>query len=68
VNISKGEIARFYNKQASSPEMEELTQNYFTFLYEHRMETWFNDPLVPFLIVKGEKLLKSKFNDQRYNA
>ncbi|HBH85732.1 MAG: hypothetical protein A2X05_11935 [Bacteroidetes bacterium GWE2_41_25] len=66
VNISKGEIARFYNKLASSPEMEELTQNYFTFLYEHRMETWFNDPLVPSITIKGEKL-DVKFNDQRYD-
>jgi hypothetical protein len=66
VNISKGEIARFYNKQASTPEMEELTQNYFTFLNEHRMETWFNDPLVPSITIKGEKL-DVKFNDQRYD-
>jgi hypothetical protein len=66
VNISKGEIARFYNKQASSPEMEELTQNYFTFLYEHRMETWFNDPLVPAITIKGENV-EVKFNDQRYD-
>ena len=66
VNISKSEIARFYNKQEASPEMEELTQNYFTFLYEHRMETWFNDPLVPAITIKGETV-ELKFNDQRYN-
>ena len=46
--------------------MEELTQNYFTFLYEHRMETWFNDPLVPSITIKREKL-DVKFNDQRYD-
>ena len=66
VNISKSEIARFYNKQEASPEMEELTQNYFTFLYEHRMETWFNDPLVPAITIKGETV-ELKFNDQRYD-
>jgi hypothetical protein len=66
MNISKSEIARFYNKQASSPDMEELIGNYFTFLNDHRMETWFNDPLVPDIIVKGESV-EVKFNDQRYD-
>lgn len=66
MNISKSEIARFYGKQGSSPELEELTGNYFTFLDEHRMETWFNDPLVPDIIVKGESV-EVKFNDQRYD-
>lgn len=66
VNISKDEIARFYNKHVLSPDIEELTRNYFTFLYEHRMETWFNDPLVPSINVKGETV-EVKFNDQRYD-
>lgn len=65
VNISKGEIARFYNKPVSSPEIDQLSMSYFEFLSEHRMETWFNDPLVPELIVKGENV-EVKFNDERY--
>lgn len=66
VNISKGEIARFYNKPSSSPEIDQLSLNYFEFLSSHRMETWFNDPLVPELAIKGEKV-EAKFNDQRYD-
>ena len=66
MNVSKGELARFYNKPASSPEMEQLTLKYFDFLYEHRMETWFNDPLVPEITVKGEDI-EVKFNDERYD-
>jgi hypothetical protein len=66
VNVSKGELARFYNKPASSPEIEQLTQNYFDFLYAHRMETWGNDPLVPEVVVKGENV-EVKFNDSRYD-
>ena len=66
VNISKGEIARFYNKPASSPEIDQLSLNYFEFLSSHRMETWFNDPLVPEIVVKGEDI-EVKFNDQRYD-
>ncbi len=66
VNISKGEIARFYNKPVSSPEIDQLSLNYFEFLSSHRMETWFNDPLVPELVMKGENV-EVKFNDQRYD-
>jgi len=66
VNISKDELARFYNKPSSSPEIEQLTQNYFDFLNAHRMETWGNDPLVPEIIVNGEKI-EVKFNDSRYD-
>ncbi len=66
VNISKGELARFYNKPAASPEIEQLTLNYFDFLFAHRMETWGNDPLIPELTIKGDKV-ELKFNDQRYD-
>ena len=66
VNISKGELARFYDKPAASPEIEQLTLNYFDFLFAHRMETWGNDPLIPELTIKGDKV-ELKFNDQRYD-
>jgi len=66
VNVSKGELARFYHKPASSPEIEQLTLKYFDFLYEHRMETWGNDPLVPEINVEGDNI-EVKFNDERYD-
>jgi hypothetical protein len=66
VNVSKSELARFYNKSSSSPEIEQLTRNYFDFLFAHRMETWGNDPLVPEVTVIGEKV-EVKFNDVRYD-
>ncbi len=66
MNISKDEITRFYNKQQASPEMEETIQNYFNFLFDHRMETWFNDPLVPGITLNGENV-ELKFNEQRYD-
>jgi hypothetical protein len=66
MNVSKGELAGFYNKPSSSPEIEQLTRNYFDFLFEHRMETWGNDPLVPEVTVTGEKV-EVKFNDSRYD-
>lgn len=66
MNVSKSEISRFYDRQASSPEMEGIIQNYFDFLSDHRMETWFNDPLVPEITLNGENV-ELKFNEQRYD-
>jgi hypothetical protein len=65
-NISKGELGRLYNKPVSNPEIEKLSQTYFDFLFDHRLETWFNEPLVPEISVKGETV-ELKFNDQRYD-
>ncbi len=65
-NISKGELGRLYNKKVSDPEIEKLSQTYFDFLNDHRLETWFNEPLVPELTVKGEDV-EVKFNEQRYD-
>jgi hypothetical protein len=65
MNVSKGQLARFYNKPSNSPEIEKLTQTYYEFLYAHRMEPWFNDPLEPEIKVSGEKVEVS-FDDARY--
>ncbi|MCW3109571.1 MAG: hypothetical protein JWQ09_4077 [Segetibacter sp.] len=65
MNVSKGALAGFYHKEASSPEIDKLTQTYYDFLYAHRMEPWFNDQLEPEIIVSGEKV-EVKFDDARY--
>jgi hypothetical protein len=65
-NISKGELGRLYNKPVTNPEIEQLTQTYFDFLFAHRLETWFNEPLVPDVTLNGENV-ELKFNDQRYD-
>jgi hypothetical protein len=65
-NISKGELGRLYNKPVSDPDIEQLSQSYFDILSTHRLETWFNEPLVPELTLKGENV-ELKFNDQRYD-
>jgi hypothetical protein len=66
INIDKDDLANFYKKSSSSPEIEQLIKNYFDFLNAHRMETWGNDPLVPEIIVNREKI-EVKFNDSRYD-
>jgi hypothetical protein len=65
MNISKGQLARFYNKPSDSEDIEKLTQTYYEFLYAHRMEPWFNDPLEPEVRIAGEKVTVS-FNEDRY--
>lgn len=65
-NVSKGELGSFYNKAPDSPEIDQLSQSYFDFLYSHRLETWFNEPLVPEVKVNGD-IAEVKFNDQRYD-
>lgn len=65
MNVSKGWLGSFYHKDASSPEIDRLTQTYYDFLYAHRMEPWFNDQLEPEIKVTGEKV-EVKFDDARY--
>jgi len=65
MNISKGWLARFYNKPSDDPEIEKLTQTYYDFLYANRMEPWFNYPLEPEVTAKGGKIVL-KFDDARY--
>lgn len=65
MNISRNWLADFYKKDPDSKEMRELTQVYYDFLYEHRMEPWFNDMLLPELSVEGGKV-KVVFDDSKY--
>jgi hypothetical protein len=65
MNISKGWLARFYNKPSADPEIEKLTQTYYDFLYANRMEPWFNYPLEPEITAKGGKL-EVRFDDAKY--
>ncbi|HEY7159844.1 MAG TPA: glycoside hydrolase domain-containing protein, partial [Acidobacteriota bacterium] len=66
MNVSKNWLARFYHKDASSEEIDKLTQTYYDFLYKHRMEPWFNDQLEPKIAVSGEKV-EVMFDDGRYD-
>jgi len=65
MNVSKGQLARFYHKGSNTPEIEQLTQTYYEFLYAHRMEPWFNDPLEPQISMKGDKV-EVTFDETRY--
>lgn len=66
MNVSRGSLSRFYHKDASSSEIDKLTQTYYDFLYDHRMEPWFNDQLEPKVTVNGDKI-DVAFDDARYD-
>lgn len=66
INVSKSWLAGFYHEPAASEKMDHLTQKYYEFLYDHRMEPWFNDQLQPEVAVNGEKV-DVKFNNARYD-
>jgi hypothetical protein len=66
MNVSKHSLASFYHKDASSPEIDKLTQTYYDFLYSHRMEPWFNDQLEPKVTTSGDNISVT-FDDARYD-
>jgi hypothetical protein len=47
MGLSSGQLERFHHVPPSSPEMKALLRNYHAFLYENRMEPWFNEALQP---------------------
>ncbi len=65
MNVSRGQLAGFYNKSGDSEEIEELTQTYYDELYANRMEPWFNDMLTPGVKVTGNNV-ELDFNHERY--
>lgn len=65
INVSRNWLAGFYNKPSDSEEIEKLTQTYYDFLYQNRMEPWFNDMLLPDIEMSG-KNIKVTFDDAKY--
>lgn len=65
INVSRNWLAGFYNKPSDSEEIEQLTQTYYDFLYQNRMEPWFNDMLLPDIEMSG-KNIKVTFDDAKY--
>lgn len=65
MNVSRGWLSNHYDLPSSSEEIERLTQIYYEFLYENRMEPWFNDMLTPGVTVTDGNVEVS-FDDRRY--
>lgn len=65
MNVSKSQLAGFYNKSSNSEEIKNLTQVYYNKLFANRMEPWFNDMLTPDVTVKGNAV-NVTFDHDRY--
>lgn len=66
INVSKSWLANFYHEPVNSSKIDQLTQKYYEFLYDHRMEPWFNDQLQPDVVVNKGKVEVS-FDEEKYN-
>ena len=47
MGVASNDIAHFHHLPPASPEVAALLREYHAFLYAHRMEPWFNEPLLP---------------------
>lgn len=65
MNISKDQLAHFYNKSSDSDEITDITQVYYDKLFANRMEPWFNDMLTPGVEMKDNQV-KVTFDHDRY--
>ncbi|MDQ2775137.1 MAG: DUF4091 domain-containing protein [Acidobacteriota bacterium] len=58
-------IAELHHVPPSSKQAKELLRNYYAFLYEHRMEPWFNEELRPRIAGDGDEV-KLSFDEGAY--
>ena len=65
INISKNQLAGFYNKSNNSDEITDMTQVYYDKLFANRMEPWFNDMLSPDVTVNDNNV-DVTFDHDRY--
>ncbi len=47
MGLSENQLARFHHVPPESPKLKALLRNYHAFLYQNRMEPWFNEALQP---------------------
>jgi hypothetical protein len=66
MGLSADQLARFHHVPPSSPELKTLLRNYHAFLYENRMEPWFNEALQPRLEETGGQVA-FHFDEEAYD-
>ena len=59
-------IAELHHVPPSSKQSKDLLRKYYAFLYEHRMEPWFNEELKPQISGSGDEV-KLNFDEDAYN-
>jgi hypothetical protein len=66
MGISAGRLADFHGSSASPESRSAVLQKYYEFLYSHRMEPWFNQPLQPAVELSGGREVHVRFDDGLY--
>ncbi len=66
MGVSTNSLAAFHNLPPRSPEAKALLRRYHAFLYENRMEPWFNEALQPEIKVVDAKPVLH-FDEQAYD-
>jgi len=66
MGLSSGQLERFHHVAPSSPELKALLRKYHAFLYENRMEPWFNEALQPRIEGAGGAITL-RFDEEAYD-
>jgi hypothetical protein len=66
MGVSSRQLATFHDLQPRSPEAKALLRKYHAFLYENRMEPWFNESLQPEIQQTGDTVTL-RFDEQAYD-
>lgn len=63
-NISKSRLSSYFESH-SDDELDKLSDKYYDFLYNHRLEPWFHDMLTPEIEV-NDRSVDLRFEDEEY--
>jgi hypothetical protein len=66
MGLSGRQLAAFHDLPPGSPDTKPLLRKYHAFLYENRMEPWFNESLQPEIQLAGDNLTL-RFDGQAYD-
>jgi hypothetical protein len=66
MGLSGDQLARLHHVPPDSPQLKALLRNYHAFLYQNRMEPWFNEALQPRIEDTGGAV-KLHFDDEAYD-
>ena len=66
MGVSSRQLATFHDVQPRSPEAKALLRKYHAFLYENRMEPWFNESLQPEIQPAGDTITL-RFDEQAHD-
>ena len=67
LNISKNWLQSMFEPRLSAEDLKGMFKEYYEFLYAHRMEPWFNEPLRPGILEAQDGEIVVSFDEDLYN-